>query len=111
MSRIQIRRGTEIYHNREVQIEVERDYSAVAEIANRTTREILKAFPRTAQLFESLLADPRVNAHWEMANYVAVRKLGFNDHGPVHAQIVTAAAMQMMQLLQVQDVPLDVVVS
>ncbi len=111
MTRIQIRRGTEIYHNREVQIEVERDYSAVAESANRTTREILKAYPKTAQLFESLLADPRVNAHWEMANYVAVRKLGFNDHGPVHAQIVTAAAMQMMQLLQAQDVPLDVVVS
>ncbi len=111
MSRIQIRRGTEVFHNRDIEIEVPRDYSAVAEIANQTTRRVLTAFPKTSRLFEALLADPRVTAHWEMANYIAVVKLGFNDHGPVHAQIVTASAMQMMQLLHQRGVPLDVVES
>lgn len=111
MTRIQIRRGTEVFHNRDIQIEVERDYSAVAEVANRTTRGILQAYPKTAQVFEALLTDPRVTAHWEMANYIAVRKLGYNDHGPVHAQIVAAASMQMMQLLHAQAVPFDVVES
>ena len=109
MTRIQIRRGTEVFHNSDVQIEVERDYSTVAEVANRTTRDILQAFPKTARLFESLLADPRINAHWEMANYIAVMKLGYNDHGPVHAQIVAAAAMQLMQLLHQRNVSFDVV--
>jgi metal-dependent HD superfamily phosphatase/phosphodiesterase len=111
MSRIQIRRGTEIYHNREVQIEVEREYSTLAETANETTRRSVRNYPKTARLFEALLADPRVTAHWEMANYVAVMKLGYNDHGPIHAQVVTAAAMQMMQLLHEQKVAFDVVTS
>jgi len=83
----------------------------VAEAANQITRSILTGYPKTRQLFESLLADPRVTAHWEMANYTAVMKLGFNDHGPVHAQIVTASAMQMMQLLHQRNVPFDVIES
>ncbi len=111
MSKIQIRRGAEVFHNRDIQIEVPRDYSAVAEAANQVTRSILTGYPKTKRLFESLLADPRVTAHWEMANYTAVMKLGFNDHGPVHAQIVTASAMQMMQLLHARDVPFDVIES
>ena len=111
MSKIQIRRGTEVFHNRDIEIEVSRDYSAVAEAANQTTRGVLAAYPKTSRLFESLLTDPRVNAHWEMANYTAVMKLGFNDHGPVHAQIVTASAMQMMQLLNHRGVPFDVIAS
>jgi metal-dependent HD superfamily phosphatase/phosphodiesterase len=111
MSKIRIRRGTEVFHNRDIEIEVPRDYSAVAQLANQTTRSVLSAYPRTGRLFESLLADPRVTAHWEMANYTAVMKLGFNDHGPVHAQIVTASAMQMMQLLHQRGVPFDVIES
>lgn len=111
MSKIQIRRGAEVFHNRDIQIEVPRDYSAVAEAANQITRGILTAYPKTRRLFESLLADPRVTAHWEMANYTAVMKLGYNDHGPVHAQIVAASAMQMMQLLHQRGVPFDVIES
>jgi uncharacterized protein len=108
MSKIQIRRGPEVFHNHDIQIEVGRDYSTVAQAAIQTTRGSLAAYPKTRRLFESLLSDPRVTAHWEMANYTAVMKLGFNDHGPVHAQIVTASAMQMMQLLQQRGVPFDV---
>lgn len=111
MTKIKIQRGTEVFHNRNVEIEVERDYTALAEIANHTTRQIVRAYPKTAQVFESILSDPRATAHWEMANYMAVIKLGYNDHGPIHARVVTAAAMQIMQLLHQRGVPLDVVTS
>ena len=111
MTRINIQRDTEVFHNREVEIGVERDYTALAEQANHTTRGIIRAYPKTARLFEAVLGDPRVTAHWEMANYMAVIKLGYNDHGPIHAQVVTAAAMQLMQLLLQRGVPMDVVES
>lgn len=91
--------------------EVQRDYTALAQAANRTTREIITAYPQTARLFEALLSDPRIVAHWDLANYIAVVKLGYNDHGPIHAQVVTAAAMQMMQLLHQYGVAFDVVES
>ena len=35
-------------------------------------------------------------------------KLGYNDHGPIHAQVVAAASMQMMQLLHQRHVRFDV---
>ena len=66
-------------------------------------------YPKTAKLYESLLSDARLKAHWSMANYMAVIKLGYNDHGPIHARVVAAAAMQMMQLLHQNNVPFDVV--
>ena len=52
-----------------------------------------------------------MTAQWDLANYMAVVKLGYNDHGPIHAQIVTASAMQMTQLLHHAGVDFDVVES
>jgi hypothetical protein len=100
-----------MFRKNKLQIGTQRDYTALAQSANQTTREIVAAYPKTAHVFESLLGDPRVAAQWDLANYIAVVKLGYNDHGPVHAQIVTAAAMQMMQLLQHAGVNFDVVES
>ncbi len=100
-----------MFRKNELPVEIQRDYTALAQVANRTTREIVAAYPRTARLFESLLADPRVAAQWDLANYMAVVKLGYNDHGPIHAQIVTSAAMQMAQLLHHAGVDFDVVES
>ncbi len=111
MPKIKIQRGAEVYHNREVQIEVERDYKNLATQSDQIVREIVKNYPKTKRLYESIMSDPRIIAHWDLANYIAVVKLGFNDHGPIHAQVVAAAAMQMMQLLYQRGVEFDVVQS
>lgn len=111
MTKITTQRGPEVYHNREVEIEVERDYKVLAQQSDQIVRDIVKAYPKTARLYESLMSDPRVAAHWDLANYIAVIKLGYNDHGPIHAQVVAAAAMQMMQLLNQGNVEFDVIAS
>src|SRR3974377_657196 len=100
-----------MFRKTELPLEIQHDYTALAQVANRSTREIVAPYPKTAQVFESLLADPRVAAQWDLANYMAVVKLGYNDHGPIHAQVVTSAAMQMMQLLHHAGVDFDVVES
>ena len=100
-----------MFRKNELQLETQRDYTALAQVANATTRDIIAQYPRTARIFESLLTDPRVMAQWNLANYIAVVKLGYNDHGPIHAQIVTSAAMEMMQLLHHAGVEFDVVES
>jgi len=92
-------------------LDFEPDYTALAQTANAATREIVSAYPKAARLFESLLSDPRVMTHWNLANYIAVVKLGYNDHGPIHAQVVTAAAMRLMQLLHQRGVAFDVIES
>ena len=34
-----------------------------------------------------------------MANIMAVKRLGYNDHGPVHAKIITGSALEIFSLL------------
>src|SRR5450756_1293591 len=111
MPKIKIQRGAEVYHNGEVEIEVQRDYQDLADQSDQIVRDIVKAYPKTKRLYESIMSDPRIMAQWDLANYIAVVKLGFNDHGPIHAQVVAAAAMQMMQLLLQRGVGVDVIQS
>jgi metal-dependent HD superfamily phosphatase/phosphodiesterase len=54
-----------------------------------------------------MLADPEVEALQEYANSVSIRRLGFNDHGPVHMRKVAINALTMARLLAEAKVPLS----
>ena len=69
------------------------------EEANQAIRADLQAFPRALAAYEALRGDPEALAHWDMANYITMRKLGYNDHGRVHAFITGAAGMAITELL------------
>jgi len=69
------------------------------EEAERTITELLANQPKARKMWELLKDDPEVNADWDMANYIAVAKLKYNDHGEVHAKIVAANALKMLKLL------------
>ena len=46
-----------------------------------------------------LFNDPELAAMQNYANTVSIKRLGFNDHGPVHMRTVTKNAIKMMKLL------------
>lgn len=50
-------------------------------------------------LLTHLLADDALRHAQAYANVVAVRRLGYNDHGPVHARLVTYNALKLLRLL------------
>lgn len=50
-------------------------------------------------LLERLLADEEINLYHSYANVVSIRRLGYNDHGPVHARITTYNALKILRLL------------
>lgn len=50
-------------------------------------------------VLERLLVDPEIAAYHGYGNVVAVRRLGFNDHGPVHARVTTYNALKILRLL------------
>ncbi len=62
-------------------------------------------------LTRNLVADPEVRADWDMADYLVVAKLGYNDHGEVHHRVVGAGAAGLLQLVTEADVTPDVVAS
>ncbi len=52
------------------------------------------------RLTEMLLADDEIHAMQEYANTVSIKRLGYNDHGPVHMRTVALNAVTMMSLLR-----------
>ncbi|MCS7060240.1 MAG: phosphohydrolase [Anaerolineae bacterium] len=113
MSRIRI-----VHHDHDragngarLKISLPDDYTELARRADATIRELTASYPRTARLYDLLSNDARMGAHWNLSNYTTVGKLNYNDHGPIHARVVTAATMQIMTLLTEAHVPMDVIVS
>lgn len=52
------------------------------------------------KITELLLEDREVHAMQEYANTVSIKRLGYNDHGPVHMRKVAQNAAIMMKLLR-----------
>lgn len=60
---------------------------------------------RLHRLMQELLHDQEINLYHSYANVVSVRRLGYNDHGPVHARITTYNALKILRLLDEGGVP------
>lgn len=60
---------------------------------------------RVHTLLERMLADREINLYHSYANVVSVRRLGYNDHGPVHARITTYNALKILRLLNEGGIP------
>ncbi len=87
------------------------DYTNLAREADQVVRNLTTKFPRTAKMYGMLLCDPRADAHWNLSNYLTVGKLNYNDHGPIHARVTAAYAMEILTLLAEANVPMDVMAS
>ena len=57
-----------------------------------------------AKVVGELEADEEVKALLEMSNVNAVKRLGYNDHGIVHARIVAGTSMELLNLLLARGV-------
>jgi metal-dependent HD superfamily phosphatase/phosphodiesterase len=63
----------------------------------------------TRELLARLSRDQEVHQMLSYANVVSVRRLGYNDHGPVHARLATYHAVKMLRLLSEQGVQPSIV--
>ena len=52
------------------------------------------------RIMEALFRDEELHEMQEYANTVSIRRLGFNDHGPVHMRQVAYNAIRMLSLLR-----------
>jgi len=56
-------------------------------------------------LLQRLVSDSAIHQYLSYANVVSVRRLGYNDHGPVHARIVTYNALKILRLIHEAGIP------
>lgn len=59
----------------------------------------LKNYPQCLELAKYLFADEELQEMQEYANNVSIRRLGYNDHGPVHMKQVINNAIKMLNIL------------
>ncbi|MEM4660390.1 MAG: phosphohydrolase, partial [Thermosphaera sp.] len=61
--------------------------------------ELISNNPLLKKTYEVAISDIELLTLWEHSNIMAVKRLKYNDHGPVHAHIAAGAALSIFQML------------
>jgi metal-dependent HD superfamily phosphatase/phosphodiesterase len=64
--------------------------------------------PKLEQMFHLMESDLEIQNTLRMSNVMAVDRLKYNDHGPVHAKIAAGSALEIFDLLTQQVTPTTV---
>ncbi|MFX1474354.1 MAG: HD domain-containing protein [Promethearchaeota archaeon] len=88
-----------IQTGRGFELELPTSYEEMKREAEATIAKLVAKHPKAKKMWGLLRKDAEVNACWDMANYIAVGCLKYNDHGDVHARITAANALKMLKLL------------
>lgn len=87
------------------ELELPTVYITMKKEAEKTIADITANKPKARKMWNLLKTDSEAKADWDMANFIAVSKLRYNDHGEVHAKIVAANALKMLKLLLKNGIP------
>ncbi len=69
------------------------------DVSPQIINEYLKAYPLLKKTYDTIFRDQEFNALVEMSNIMAVKRLRYNDHGPVHARIVAGSSLEIFNRL------------
>jgi len=64
--------------------------------------------PKVEQMFRLMENDVEIQNTLRMSNIMAVERLKYNDHGPVHAKIAAGSALEIFELLTQEVTPTTV---
>ncbi|MFQ6118580.1 MAG: hypothetical protein ACE5KE_01695 [Methanosarcinales archaeon] len=92
-----------------LEIDLPKSYDNLKREAEETAKLTLAKYPKAERMYKILINDPEVNGCWDVANYIAVTRLNYNDHGEIHAKIVAANAVKMLSLLVKDNIEPDLV--
>ncbi|MGD9395649.1 MAG: phosphohydrolase [Candidatus Thorarchaeota archaeon] len=67
---------------------------------NIRTRDLLNGESRALEMYQYLSGSPKVQSYLRTANRMAVSRLGYTDHGPVHAEVATWNALKVFDILE-----------
>jgi len=54
--------------------------------------------PRVRRVFDMLEGDLEVQTYLKMSNEMVVKRMNYNDHGPVHARIAAGSSLEILDL-------------
>jgi len=66
---------------------------------NIRARDLLASESRALEMYQYLTGSPKVQSYLRSANRMAVSRLGYTDHGSVHAEVATWNALKVFDIL------------
>jgi metal-dependent HD superfamily phosphatase/phosphodiesterase len=63
-------------------------------------RELLQDESLVLEMYQYLTGSPKVQSYLRSANRMAVSRLGYTDHGPVHAEVATWYALKAFSIIE-----------
>lgn len=102
-------RNPQQFRNRGVEIPLSPIYERLEVETIDAIEPLWKKYPKASKLWDVITADLETRANWDMANYLSVSKMSYNDHGETHARIVAANGVLIFDLLNNARVVPDVV--
>ena len=66
---------------------------------NIRVRELLASESRALEMYQYLTGSPKVQSYLRSANRMAVSRLGYTDHGIIHAEVATWNALSIFDIL------------
>ena len=100
-----------VYKNRGVIITLSPSYEQLERDSLAAVEPLWAKYPKTHRLWERLVNDREARTNWDMADYMAVNKLKYNDHGLTHAIVASTNAIRIFELLMQAGLTPDVVAS
>jgi metal-dependent HD superfamily phosphatase/phosphodiesterase len=100
-----------VYKNRGVIITLAPSYETLERQSLEAVEPLWSKYPKTQKLWELFINDAEARSNWDMADYLTVNKLSYNDHGMTHAIIAATNAIRIFDLLVSAEVTPDVVKS
>ncbi|TVQ26862.1 MAG: HD domain-containing protein [Spirochaetaceae bacterium] len=71
-------------------------------------RRLLELLPDSlSEIAQKILQDDELKALQDYANVVSIKRLGYNDHGPVHMRMVAKNALKFANLLRDAGIPMS----
>ena len=92
-----------------IEVEVPKDYGQLLLKSEKEIDMILKDKQKARKMWKLLNDDPEVNACWDISNYIAVKKLRYNDHGETHVKVCAANALKMLSIFLKNGIQPDLI--
>ncbi|MGY5875048.1 MAG: HD domain-containing protein [Candidatus Thorarchaeota archaeon] len=64
-----------------------------------SARELIPPDSKTLQMYQYLSGNPKVQSYLRTANRMAVSRLGYTDHGHIHAEVATWNALKVFDII------------
>ncbi|TFG94475.1 hypothetical protein E4H12_15100, partial [Candidatus Thorarchaeota archaeon] len=66
---------------------------------NISARDLIPDNTKALEMYQYLSGSPKVQSYLRTANRMAVSRLGYTDHGPIHAEVATWNALKVFDIL------------